>query len=494
MKPGKYSTARAAATVAVLIGLLAGSTGSAGTREAAAPIPNDRLQAIFEAGRAAFFKEVSARLAGSPHRALLSDAEAAKLTGGLPDLYDRVMTLAWQKDSPAHEALIRNGDAAAFEKRFQALSIDYARRLVDHLFMKSAEYDFIMSFPSNKDRRPIEMVLRSLGYGAKTGDPGLARERWNRPPDPNLARQWWPAVIRLPEAHRVTTGQGVVVAVIDTGIDRSLGLFKDRLVDGVNLVARSGPPWTNGNNETWDWGDHGTIVTSVLLTTAPGVKVMPVREGDGEVMNDPVYPYWLYETMAAAIYYAVNHGAQVINISAGLGDDLPVLSDAVSFAWDRNVLVLVSAGRWGRFSKIGDPFAPDYPASYQNLIQVGTFGVVKGLFEAWDRLHPSPAMDLLTPGMDVYYEVPSFSATGKNEAATGTSLSAPVASGVAALMVAARPMTAAEAKTPGAYSRLLEQGLQKTANPKLLGRTGFDSSIGYGAIDAGAAVEWMRKH
>ncbi len=489
----RLGTYRAAATAAALIGLLAGSAGAAGIEQAPAAIPSDRLQAIFEAGRAAFFTEVGARLAGSPHRALLSEAEAAKLTGGLPDLYDRIMALAWQKDAPACEALIRSGEAVALEKRFRALSIDYARRLVDHLFMKSADYDFIMSFPSSKDRRPLEMVLRTLGYGATTRDPGLPRERWNRPPDPKLTRQWWPSAIRLPEAHRVTTGQGVVVAVVDTGIDRSLGLFKDRLVDGVNLVARCGPPWTSCNNETWDWGDHGTSVTSVLLTTAPGVKVMPVRQGDGGVMNDPAYPYWLYEAMSAAIYYAVNHGAQVINISAGLGEDLPVLRDAVSYAWDRNVLVLVSAGRWGRLSKIGDPFPPDYPASYPNVVQVGTFGVSQGLFEAWERLHPSPEMDVLTPGMDVYYEVPSFSAAGRNGSGTGTSLSAPVASGVAALMIAARPMTATDAKAPGAYSRLLEQGLQKTANPKLVGRTGFDPLTGYGAIDAAAAVEWMRK-
>ena len=480
----RRSIAGAAITIIMLVAVRVGT--------AAPPIPVEKLQVIFEAGRAAFFAEVGARLPSSPDRAQISDEEAKQLTGVLPDLFDRVMALAWQKDAPAWEALIRDGDAASFEQRFRALSIDYGRRLVDNLFRKSSEHDFLMTLPNSKGRRPLELVLRTLGYGVKTGPPDLPREKWNRPPDSNLARQWWIEAIRLPEAHRITTGKGVVVAVLDTGIDRSLGLFKDRLVEGVSLIARSGPPWTSGNDSTWDWGDHGTVVSSVLLTTAPSVTIMPIRHGDGTVMNDPPYSYWLHETMAAGIYTAVHRGAQVINISAVLGEDSPVLRDAVSYAWEHNVLIVAGAGRWGRLAKIGDPFPADYPASYPNLIQAGTFGVNKGLFEVVPWLHPSPAMDVVTPGADVYMEFPAYSES-TNSAGSGTSLSAPVASGVAAMMMAVRPMTVAEAKTAGAYCRLIERGLRQTANPTLVGHKGFEPAGGYGVVDAAAAVEWIRK-
>jgi subtilisin family serine protease len=229
----------------------------------------------------------------------------------------------------------------------------------------------------------------------------------------------------------------------------------------------------------------------VLLTVAPEVTIIPIRTGDGAVSNDPPYPYWLDESIAAGIHAAIHRGVQVINISAGI-DGHPVLEQAIDAAIARGIVVVAAAGRYARIQTPGTPFAPSYPASYPQVVSAGTFGIKDGVFTWWAPLHPSRALDILTPGVDVLLATPSYPDSARLMAATGSSLSAPVATGIVALMMAADSATPAEVRRTTRYAQWIEGVLQRTANPRLLGETGFTEHTGFGAVNAAAAVAAAR--
>lgn len=88
---------------------------------------------------------------------------------------------------------------------------------------------------------------------------------------------------------------------------------------------------------------------------------------------------------------------------------------------------------------------------------------------------------------------PAYLEGGPPRAVTGTSISAPIVAGVVALMLAADSRTPSAKRRTKAYVQRIERGLQRTANPTLIGEVGFTPRTGYGALDAASAVAWMRK-
>lgn len=450
------------------------------------------LDRIFRTVRAGFHRTIAARLPASPFYDELEAAEIAWLADTSSGLFDRVIYLGWQKDRAVFDSLRRRGDHREFEHRFRALASEYAIRLVDNLFRKSGNFDMLMSIPGRKEARPLALFRASLAWGAKGGPPTLAADHHPTVDRAQLARQWWLPVIGVPQAQQVTRGRGVRVAVLDTGIDPTLDLFQGRLEPGVDLVGHRGAPWLErADDPVWDWGWHGTAVSSVLLTVAPEVTIIPIRTGDGEVSNDPPYPYWLDESIAAGIHVALARGAQVINISAGI-DGHPILEEAVDAALARGVVVVAAAGRYARSQKSGEPFVPSFPASYPQVVNAGTFGASQGAFTWWEPLHPSRTLDVLTPGVDVLIATPSYPEPTKLMPATGSSLSAPVATGIVALMIAADSVTPPAARRSARYARWIEGLLQQTADPRLVGVSGFTEHTGYGAVNAAAAVTAAR--
>jgi hypothetical protein len=467
-------------------------TAGAGSAASQSPIGATDLDRIYRAGRAAFHRAVAARLASSPSRSALDSTELAWLADSTSGLFDRVIYLGWQRDRPSWDSLLRRGGRVEFDRRFQALSEDYAGRLVENLFRRAANFDLLMTIPGRQEARPLGLVRASLGWGAKAGDPGLGPNHHPTVDRAIFARQWWLPVINVAAAQRVTMGRGVRVAVLDTGVDPTLDWFQGRLEPGVDLVAHGGPPWiASSNDPVWDWAGHGTAVTSVLLTVAPEVTVVPIRTGDGSVSNDPPYPYWLDESIAAGIHAAVHRGVQIINLSAGI-EGHPVLEQAVDAAIDRGVVVVAAAGRYARTQKEGDPFSPSFPAAYPQVVDAGSFGITGGIFTRWAPLHPSKTLDILTPGVDVVIASPSYPKPAPPTAATGSSLSAPIATAIVALMMAADSVTPPAIRRTARYARWIESLLQRTANPRLVGESGFTERTGFGVVDAEAAVAAAR--
>ena len=131
------------------------------------------------------------------------------------------------------------------------------------------------------------------------------------------AAQWAPASLRLAQAHAVSTGQGIRVAVLDTGVDSSHPLLAGKLLKGYDFVDGDATPAEVGTTNDIGFG-HGTHVAGIIATAAPGAKIMPLRVLDAQGEGNT----WV---LAEAMLYAVNpdgnpatdDGAHVINMSLG---------------------------------------------------------------------------------------------------------------------------------------------------------------------------------
>jgi len=479
-------------------GLLLAATAAAAPAQIR-PETMKALDGVFEEAKTAFFSAVGRLLESPPMKDRLEEADRAKLADArreIPGLFERLMIYAFQKDEPRYRDWAARGDEASiglFRRDFTALAEEYAARFVGSLFRTSRLADFSAALPFNRGKSRLGLVLRSIGFEAKSGRPEIPREGWFRNVmKPEYSSQWALDALRVRPCWPASRGGGVVVAVIDSGLDPFNSLFKDRTVAGFNFLARTTAPWTDENPPMIDWGMHGTGCSSCVLAVAPDCRIMPVRVHDGETMNDPVHDYWIYEFIAAGIYYAVHHGAQVISLSAPLpATELP-LREAVRCAYEANVPLCTSAGNISRIQfglRLEDLI---FKAMGREVILAGGVSRRDGSLIPWPVTVPHDEIDVAAPSEDVFVVVPVYMEGMQDMAVAGTSLSAPLAAGVAALLRGAAPPSPALLRTPGAYSRLVEACLKETARLDVLGLDGPDDVVGRGLIDAEAAVKKMR--
>ena len=249
--------------------------------------------------------------------------------------------------------------------------------------------------------------------------------------DPYYAQQWGLTRTAVPTAWNTTTGSSsVVVAVVDTGVT-AVSELAGRILPGYDVV--------NKDDDPTDDNGHGTMAATVIAgagNNAGGMagvcwtcKILPVKvmgaSGSG---ND--------QMTAAGIVWAADHGADVINLSLGGPADSQLLRSAVQYAWDRNVVVVASAGNDGVTTRF-------YPAAIDQAIAVA--GSTDGDARyGWSNYNaPADAwVDLAAPGSNI-----AQTRAGSYGWFTGTSSAGPVVSGVAALALAARPdATAAQVR------------------------------------------------
>lgn len=236
--------------------------------------------------------------------------------------------------------------------------------------------------------------------------------------------QWAWDKIKLNDAKKMSNGQGIIVAVLDTGMAPDHDLLKSSITAGYDFVGMTNSIYDAGNNLDDD-GDglvdeemgHGTHVSGIIITEAPGVQIMPIR-----VLNsDGVGTYW---EVAAGIRYAVDHGAKIINLSLSAPRLTPSLSAALDYAAAHNVLVVSAAGTGS---------GPNYPAAHPNVIGVGASDQADA--PAWFSGGQPSDTDVFAPGMDIYSAYPYDNYV----AGSGTSMAAPMVAAEAALLMARYP-------------------------------------------------------
>lgn len=288
------------------------------------------------------------------------------------------------------------------------------------------------------------------------------------PNDPMLVQQWALRTVRAPAAWDVEVGRRnpVLVAVLDTGVDAT---HPDLLGH-----IRAGGDFIDGDADPRDEQGHGTAVSGVIAATTNnkqgvagiswGATVLAERvlgaDGAGSLC-----------TVSAGIIDAVDAGARVLNLSLGAPGEgcAMVLKEALSYARDHGALVVAAAGNDGAK---GNPV--DYPAGCDDAFAVAAT-------DARDRptsfSEYGPQVDISAPGAGVLTTATDTKGGHSYAFASGTSLSAPIVSGAAALLLSLHPTWTAEQ---------VRARLVGTARD--LGPRGRDDHYGAGRIDIGRAV------
>ena len=264
---------------------------------------------------------------------------------------------------------------------------------------------------------------------------------------------WGVRRVNAAAAWSSTQGEGVKVAVIDTGIDPTHPDLRPNLAGGFNALDPAKPgAWAD------DQG-HGTHVAGTIAAVrdgrgvagvAPKARLYAIKVLDADGNGG-------YSDVIAGIEWAVRSGIRVANMSLGAEEGSPALQKAVAAAEKAGLLIVAASGNSGG--------SVSYPAAYPETIAVGASDARDGAAEFSSR---GPEVDLIAPGVNVN----STRMGGGTEALSGTSMASPHAAGLAAL-AAARG-----ASSPAA----IRAALYRAATPL----PGLSATIqGRGLVDAG---------
>ncbi|ROP31930.1 S8 family serine peptidase [Couchioplanes caeruleus] len=293
----------------------------------------------------------------------------------------------------------------------------------------------------------LGLVTLAIGSGIPIG-PALA--------DATRDKQWHLDFLKIGDVHQIAAGSGVTVGVIDSGVSNHADLTGS-ILSGTDFINK-------GRDGRSDKTGHGTGMAGLIaahgrsgkgaLGIAPEAKILPVRIFENKPRNAEIGP---------AINYAVQHGAKVINLSVGGGLDLKTI-EAVKAAAEADVVIVASAGNRPQDAGV------TAPAVLGSIVAVGA---VDRSGKKADVSVTGPALDLMAPGEDIV----STSNQGGYRTGTGTSASAAIVSGAAALLRSKYPKMTAEE---------VVQRLQDTATDK--GAPGVDDEYGHGVVDIVAAL------
>jgi len=221
--------------------------------------------------------------------------------------------------------------------------------------------------------------------------------------------------VSAPQAEQITSGgSDTIVAVLDTGIDQTHEDLAGKVIASVNLT---------NSPTTADVHGHGTHIAGIIASSgdstfgiagvAPNCRLMNVK-----VADDSGTCYG--SVVARGITWAVEHGANVINMSLVIDSPSPELQQAIDYAWDNGAVVVAAAG-----NDMGTRLA--YPAYYSNCIAVAAANA-DGHVASWSG--DGAWVDVAAPGVKVYSILPDNGYGYKN----GTSMAAAHVSGVAGLL------------------------------------------------------------
>ena len=284
--------------------------------------------------------------------------------------------------------------------------------------------------------------------------------------------EYWLDSYGIRAAWSTTRGEGVTIAVIDTGVDGSVPELKGAVISGADF---SGLGASDGQTPVGpaDERDHGTMVASLaagrgtgadtgVIGAAPGATILPISIGFGEGSTTSD------DQIAQAVRYAVDAGADVINMSLTRNTlEWPTSwDDAFLYAMDHDVVIVAAAGNRGSGTTVVGA-----PATMPGVLTVA--GVDAAGAASFDASTQGITIGVAAPSENLVGAVPG----GGHVVWNGTSGATPIVAGIVALVRAAHP----DLDAANVIERIV-------STAKDAGTPGTDAIYGFGLVDASAAV------
>jgi type VII secretion-associated serine protease mycosin len=298
--------------------------------------------------------------------------------------------------------------------------------------------------------------------------------------------EWVLNALDMQSAWQVTTGRGVVVAVIDSGVNPDVSDLVGSVRTGPDLTGVNTPP------SSPDWGVHGTWMaslvaghghgpgdTSGIIGIAPSATVLSIRVITDS--DDPNYARYEHESvtrgqqeLASAIRYAVGHGAGVISMSLGYSLQSATVRQALQDAYNHDVVVVAAAGNSGeQAGTSGAGHSPySFPADYPGVLAVGAVNQ-QGQPASFSSHNLS--VQVAAPG----FEVPAQGRDGQYWLVSGTSPACALTAGVAALI---------KARYPRLTDPQVITAITTSTTPGTRPPGGYNDRVGFGEVNAAAAL------
>jgi thermitase len=262
-------------------------------------------------------------------------------------------------------------------------------------------------------------MAKAKAYSANArvayAEPDYLAQADGSPDDPGFVNQWGMVKIQAPQAWEVTTGSpGINIAILDTGVDLDHPDLANKIISNINFSSSATV------DDVYGHGTHVAGIAAAMTNNGIGVAGLGYSS---TIMNVKVlddYGSGTYSGVASGIIWAVDNGAEVINMSLGGSSPSSTLEDAVNYAWNNGVVVVASAGN-------GASTTPAYPAYYTNCIAVGATDA-NDVLASWSNY--GNWVDVAAPGVSIY-------STLKNNSygyMGGTSMASPYVAGLAALV------------------------------------------------------------
>ncbi|MBP9738890.1 S8 family serine peptidase, partial [Candidatus Saccharibacteria bacterium] len=369
------------------------------------------------------------------------------------------------------------------------------------------------SKPKSQNTNGSNKVANDDATPESTRIPGAAQKRYYTlaaPNDPRYGAAWYLQTVNAPSAWDTTTGSSAVtVAVIDTGFALAHQELTDRwslnlgdLVDGLDndgngytddylgwdFVTDDSSPQAGELDPNGSGTSHGTEVSGLVGATGNNsigtsaiswnTSIMPLQ-----VIDDSGSGY--SDDVAEAIYYAVDRGVDVINMSLGTSGDDPIVRAAVDYAFDSNVVVVAAAGNCGNAGSTGACTGQPtgyitFPASYNRVIAVGatTSTSARANFSSYGE-----RLDVMAPGSGSIVSPTWVNGNGTSSYAEniyGTSYASPIVASSVALIKSIRPSSSVDD-----VRALVMAGAAKISS---MSGSFYTQGYGHGMLDVGKMV------
>ena len=293
-----------------------------------------------------------------------------------------------------------------------------------------------------------------------------------------IDEQWSLENINSQAARRTgITGNGVKIAVIDSGIDfNHPDLRKDNIVDGINCIINQSTGQVLDENDYYDRCGHGTMVTGIISAQidnqlgiagiADNALIMPIKVTDGDTLY--------LSSILLGLKRAIEYNCDIINLSLGGTfkndpDAIDLLKEMILQAENAGIIVVAAVGNSGNS-------AINYPAGFEEVIGVGSININNEV--SWFSQR-NDSVFVVAPGENILSLYPD----GSTLTDSGTSMAAPIVTSIAALV---------KEVMPECSSFEFKRILKETAID--IGILGYDIEYGYGKVDIQKIIEDIKEY